>query len=73
MEHGIHRGILVFTEIESHWLFYYMTLNQIWINTKQRRLCSPDTPVCPTSAIINLIVYRKQLQKNVHCSKNASD
>ena len=52
-------SILVFTEIESHYLFYYKTWNQIWINTKQRRLCSPDTPVCPTSAIINLIVYRK--------------
>ena len=47
MEHDIHLGI------------YYMTINQIWINTKQRRLCSPDTPVCPASAIINLIVYRR--------------
>jgi hypothetical protein len=31
----------------------------IWINTKQRRLCSPDNRICPTSAIINLIVHRK--------------
>jgi len=37
-------------------LFY--DINQIWINTNQRRLCSPDTPDCVTSAIINLIVYR---------------
>jgi hypothetical protein len=40
-------------------IYTCMTLKQIWINTKQRRLCSPDIPVCPTSAIINLIVYRK--------------
>ena len=34
-----------------------MTLNQTWINTKQRRLYFPDTPVYPTSLIINLIVH----------------
>ena len=70
-------SILVFIKIESHLLFYYMTLNLIWINTfwvsillnspsftvAKRRLCSPDTPVCPTSAIINLIVYQRWLVK----------
>jgi hypothetical protein len=39
--------------------FYCMTLNQFWVNIKQRRLCSLDTPIFSTFAIINLIVYRK--------------
>jgi hypothetical protein len=39
-------------------LLYYIESN-LNINTKQRRLCFPDTSVCPTSTIINLIVYWK--------------
>jgi hypothetical protein len=40
-----------------------MTLNQIWINTKQRRRCSPDTTICPASKVINCIMSRWNKQK----------
>jgi hypothetical protein len=70
MDHDIHRGIR--GEYHVQWVdqslyspklkvisCFIIWLNQIWINTKKRRLCSPETPICPTSAIINLIVHRK--------------
>jgi hypothetical protein len=46
-------------EIESHSLFYYMTLNQIWITPNSADFVPQTPPVSPMSVIINLIVYQK--------------